>query len=145
MLTERFYEFIQALIDKDEEKIKQVAEARFASKIIENLPKLNDFKFERGPGLSSIAPSETNYGDLRHNLVSDIEGDYLVDCMLVRGVSPDRSQNESNFDYTLDRTEEDSGLRYYRHKYFDGYEHYYQHLEFQKTHEKMLELDAIVK
>ena len=78
-------------MDRDEEKIKQVAEARFAAKIIENLPKLKDFKFERGPGLTTIAASETNYGDLRHNLVSDIEGDYLVDCMLVRGVSPDRS------------------------------------------------------
>tara|TARA_B110000285_G_C14908070_1_gene506532 strand:- start:381 stop:581 length:201 start_codon:yes stop_codon:yes gene_type:complete len=46
-LQEKFYEFIDAMIQQDKEKINKLAEKRFAKKINENLEKTskNELKF----------------------------------------------------------------------------------------------------
>ena len=60
---------------------------------------MNDLKFQKGKGLAEIKPFDADFGTLRANLISDIEGDYLVDNIFVKGVSTDRSKNETNYDY----------------------------------------------
>ena len=40
ILTEKFYDFIQAICDGDEAKIESIAEKRFAQKIFANLEKI---------------------------------------------------------------------------------------------------------
>jgi hypothetical protein len=49
-----------------------------------------------------------------------------------KGISTNRDDNSSNFDYVLKKDAADEGIRYYMHKYFAGYEHVY----FLKSNEK---------
>ena len=149
LLTEFFYDFLNAIETQDKAKIERMAEKRFAARLIENLDavKAAGVKFERGTGLSQnlVKVDETDYGMLRQNLVSDIEDTYIVDNMIVKGVSSDRSQNACNFDYLKVRGHEENGILFYMHKYFAGYMHYYERLGFQKHVERILELEQILK
>ena len=74
-----------------------------------------------------IKQDQTDYGALRGNLISDIKETYIVDQMIIKGVSPNREENQSNFDYNLHKEQEDDGYRFYLHKYFTGHEYYYLH------------------
>ena len=53
--------------------------------------------------------------------MSDIEKSYIVDNMLIKGLSVNRNENYCNYDYNLGTNLEDSGLRFYTHKYFLGH------------------------
>jgi len=72
-----------------------------------------------------IKRDETDYGQLRGNLVSDIDEDYTVDSILVKGVSAHRHENDCNYDYNLIKNQDVNGMRFYMHKYFSGHMHYY--------------------
>jgi hypothetical protein len=68
---------------------------------------------------------DTDYGQLRKNLVSDIEDTYIVDSMIIKGVSVNREENDCNYDYNLLKNMDNQGMRFYMHKYFSGHMHYY--------------------
>ena len=53
-----------------------------------------------------IKTDDTDYGQLRKNLVSDISESYVVDTMLVKGVSVLREENDCNYDYRLEKARE---------------------------------------
>ena len=74
----------------------------------------------------------TDYGALRANLVSDIENTYIIDNMIIKGISPVRSENDCNYDYDLVKIREHMGMRFYMHKYFSGHMHYYLHLKYEE-------------
>ena len=149
LLTEFFFDFLKAIEDGDAAKIEKMAEKKFAARVIENLPKIKTegLKFERGAGLSKdlVKVDQTDFGVLRKNLVSDIEESYIVDHMIVKGVSLDRARNDCNFDYLKVRGHEMNGILFYMHKYFAGYMHYYERVGFQKHLERILELEKILE
>ena len=64
--------------------------------------------------------------------------------MLVRGLSVDREQNDCNYDYELNRSEESEGMRFYQHRYFTGYQNYYEHINYQEKLARIDELKKIV-
>ena len=113
-----------------------MAEERFANKVVSGFDAIRNEKitFARGKGLSThlMKEDQTDYGNLRENLVSDEKEDYLVSTMLVKGVAADRSKNACNYDYNMDKSQDANGMRYYLHKYFAGYHYYYQHEAFEK-------------
>lgn len=74
----------------------------------------------------------TDYGALRANLVSDNDKTYIIDNMIIKGISPVRSENDCNYDYDLLKNREQDGLRFYMHKYFSGHMHYYLHLKYEE-------------
>jgi len=53
ILTDHFYDFLSAICEGDQPKIQQLAEKRFATKVINNLGhiKKQKLKFEKGEGL----------------------------------------------------------------------------------------------
>lgn len=55
-------------------------------------------------------------------------------------MSPNRDENDSNFDYQLMKELDSQGMRFYMHKYFVGWMHYYNHLEFRKELERFKEI-----
>ena len=66
----------------------------------------------------------------KHMNIEDMQpvGDsYLVDNLMIKGVSMDRSLNASNVDYALEDADELKGLRHYFHKAFLGNIYYYLH------------------
>ena len=129
MLTEKFNEFLQALCENDKEKIKSMAEKRFGEKMIENLPNIqkSEIKFERGAGKvqNLVKQDSRDFSVLRKNLISDIQEDYIVDSMIIKGVSADREENDCNYDYNKLKNMENQGMIFYMHKYFSGHMHYY--------------------
>lgn len=60
--------------------MKAVAEHNFAEKVGANLTQIKDFSFNM--------PAQV-----------DLSKVYLIDKMFIKGVSSDRSKNESNMDY----------------------------------------------
>jgi hypothetical protein len=118
-----------------------MSEERFANRVVENLEaiKKNEIKFVKDPALAqSLARKDgTDLGELRGNLVSDNSSSYIVDSVIIKGVSPRRKENDSNFDYSLMKNLDNQGLRFYNHKYFSGHMHYYQHLGYQKQLERI--------
>ena len=134
LLTTFFYEFISALETGDEQKVRQMAEKRFADKLVEMLPEIRKagIKLDKTKGLNKITEDSSDFGILRKNLISDIKEDYVVEHMLIQGVSTNRELNDFNFDYELMKSKDEEGTRLYCHKYFTGHMHYYQHLAFQK-------------
>ena len=135
LLTEKYFDFIDAILAQDKEKIESMAEKRFAEKIIGNLSKVgaNEMTFKRESGLVSdiVKEDDTDYGSLRANLVSDIKEDYIIDSMIIKGVSVHRDENDCNYDYNLLRNMENRGMKFYMHKYFSGHMHYYLHLKYE--------------
>jgi len=111
-----------------------MAEKRFATKILSGLEKIqnNAFKLERDLNeVEKIVKTDTtDYGDLRANLVSDNEGTYIVDSMIIKGVSINRDENDCNYDYNLLKNLDNQGMRFYMHKYFTGHMHYYLHKKY---------------
>ena len=115
-------EFMNSIISRDEEVLKKVAEERFAEKLIAGFEKTKatNLKFEKGSGqLDSIIKEDTTtYGDKKENIRSTMTSNYIVEHMLVLGVSANRKENDCNYDYTLNRDREGAGLKKYKHKYF---------------------------
>lgn len=144
ILRDRFNEFLDAVVASDEDKIKTMAEKRFADKIIFNLPafKKAGLEFKRGQGLCDIkSKTDETLGDKMAHQVAE---DYIVDMMLVRGLSVDRDENSCNFDYELNRSEESQGLRFYQHKYFTGYQNYFEYIAYEDKLARVDELKKIV-
>ena len=106
-----------------------MAEKRFGEKMIENLPNIqkSEIKFERGAGKvqNLVKQDSRDFGVLRKNLISDIQEDYIVDSMIIKGVSADREENDCNYDYNKLKNMENQGMIFYMHKYFSGHMHYY--------------------
>lgn len=129
-LEEKFLKFVSAALQQDEATVRANAEHNFADRVVSNFAQIKEsgLKFEPGSGqLDNLIKADTaDYGMLRSNLISDIDQTYIVDNLLVQGVSARRSENQSNFDYRLRKQEEEQGLRQYVHKYFEGYGLYYQ-------------------
>ena len=144
LLTEKFQTFLQAMIDQDEQKIQAMAEKRFASELISNLNQIKSKQVKYIPDRSLLAniivPDTTDFGDLRGNLVSDNTDTYVVDSVIIKGVSVNREENDCNYDYKLMKDRDHEGMRFYMHKYFSGHMHYYQHLRFKQHHERLLEI-----
>jgi len=144
LLTEKYYDFIDAILAQDKEKIEAMAEKRFAEKVVANMSKVagNEMQFNRERGLVSelVKEDDTDYGALRANLVSDIKEDYIIDTMIVKGVSVRRDENDCNYDYNLLRNLEDRGMKFYMHKYFSGHMHYYLHLRYDRHVQRLLEI-----
>ena len=92
-----FHEFIQATLKGDKDTITRLAEQQFADKVIGNLDniKKHNLSFERGPGLCShlVREDEGYYGNLRKNMISDNKEDYIIDQVLIKGLSTTRSEN----------------------------------------------------
>ena len=111
-----------------------MAEKRFAKELLQNIEKYskNEIKFKHDPSLieSRVTKDTTDFGDLRANLISDNNDSYIVDSIIIKGVSPNRDENDSNFDYELMKNKDNEGMRFYFHKYFTGHMHYYQHLKY---------------
>ena len=84
-LSTKFFSFLKYIEAGDRAQILANSEARFGNKIVQNLDKIskNDFKL-----VERESPSESS--------------DYIVDQMLIQGISVDRSLNDSNYDYHLD-------------------------------------------
>ena len=128
VLQDKLFSFIDVITStQDETKIRSMLEKNFADKIITNIEKIkkSNLQFKKGPGLCNIQNDQTDYGALKNNLISDSEQSYLIDSVLIRGLSVNRSENYSNFDYNLHMNLEEAGIRMYTHKYFTGYQHYY--------------------
>ena len=144
ILTEKFYDFIQAVIDQDQDKIKAMAEKRFAEKMIENLPsiKKSEINFERGRGKvqNLVKEDSRDFGVLRKNLISDIQDDYIVDSMIIKGVSSKRDENDCNYDYNKLKNMENQGMIFYMHKYFSGHMHYYLDQRYHNKLQRMYEI-----
>ena len=85
-----------------------MAERNFSSKILDNLEKIhkNEFSFDQNEKAVVKTSDTTNYGDLRSNLISDNTSSYIVDSMLIRGVSVNRDENDCNYDYHLEKANE---------------------------------------
>jgi hypothetical protein len=146
-LEGKFYEFIEALVDQDKNKINKLAEKRFANRLIHNLEKANGISFEKGPGLLDeiIQEDTTDYGDFRENLVSDMNSNYTIDTLLIKGISPHREDNDCNYDYRLFSDSASLGMLYYEHKYFSGHMHYYLHLKYHQSLKRYEELAEKMK
>lgn len=144
LLTEKFQVFLNAIVEQDQKKIQAMAEKRFAEKLISNLTQIKNKQVKYIPDRSLLAdiivPDSTDFGDLRGNLVSDNSSTYIVDSMIIKGVSVNRDENDCNYDYKLMKDRDHEGMRFYMHKYFSGHMHYYQHLRFKQHHEKLLEI-----
>ena len=89
--------------------------------------------FEKGTGLLNdiVKEDNTDYGEFRANLISDEKESYTIDTLLIKGLSPIRSENDCNFDYEILKEHDSRGMRFYLHKYFSGYMHYYLHLKYE--------------
>lgn len=92
-----------------------------------------------------ILKDETDFGDLRQNLVSDNESTYIVESKLIKGVSPRRHENDCNYDYVIMDELDHDGMRFYLHKYYTGHMHYYMQLKFQKEVNRIRELNEALK
>lgn len=140
ILTDKFFSFIDAMCQGDETAVRAMAEKRFADKIAANLAGIqkSGIKFQRGKGLVETKKDDTDYGNLRQNLVSDIEDTYVVDSVIIKGVSVNRDENDCNYDYNLLKNMDNQGMRFYMHKYFSGHMHYYLMQKYQ-DHVKRLE------
>lgn len=132
------------MLDGDQHKIEAMTELRFGKQIVERLAdiKKHEMKFEADPSLIQkfIKKDDTDFGDLRGNLVSDNDENYIIDSMIIKGISPKRDENDNNFDYQINSKKDNDGMRFYMHKFFIGYQHYYQHLRFKEKHERWLEI-----
>lgn len=66
--------------------------------------KKNEIKFHPKDikGLK-IVEDNSEFGDLRQNLVSDMKESYIIDSMIIKGVSVIREENDCNFDYNLQK------------------------------------------
>lgn len=119
-----------------------MTEKRFGDKLAANLSGIqkSQIKFEKGKGLVDAKSDETDYGQLRKNLVSDIEDTYIVDSMIIKGVSVHRSENDCNYDYNLLKNMDNKGMRFYMHKYFSGHMHYYLMLKYQQHVRRLNEI-----
>ena len=62
---------------------------------------------------------------------------YLVDKMFIQGISHNRTKNDWNVDYIVQKELEPKGLRTYLHKYHLGYNAYYYKRDFEKEMEKL--------
>jgi len=131
VLTDKFYSFIKALEEGDANKIRAMSEKRFGQEVVANLDmiKKNEIKFVK-EDKAQIKSDSTDYGDLRANLTSDNNDTYIVDSLIVKGVSVIRSENDCNYDYNLQKNLDSKGMRFYMHKYFTGHMHYYLHLKY---------------
>ena len=107
--------------------------------------KKNELKFTRDTSNLKIVQDKTDFGDLRQNLLSDNENSYIVDSMIIKGVSVRREENDANFDYNLQKDLENEGMRFYMHKYFTGHMHYYQHLKFEEYFNRAQKIEEIIK
>jgi len=85
--------------------VTSVTEARFGREISQNLENLN-VKYE--------SPSDDAINKV-----------YLIDKLFVKGVSADRSKNDSNLDYVQSKEMEPLGIRQYIHKFHLGLQPYY--------------------
>ena len=127
-----------------------MTEKRFGAQIINNLDNINKQEFHldrynlRDMKKKVVADSK-DYGDLRANLVSDNRDTYIVDSMIIKGVSPRRDENDCNYDYVLEKGKDHMGMRFYMHKYFTGHMHYYLHVKYQQQVKRLVELQEIVE
>lgn len=64
-------------------------------------------------------------------MISDIEESYVVDSMIIKGVSANRDENDCNYDYNKLKNMENQGMIFYMHKYFSGHMHYYMNLKYE--------------
>jgi hypothetical protein len=71
-----------------------------------------------------VKPYDADFGALRKNFICDLEHSYIVDSILIKGLSVDREQNDFNFDYTLESME-NGGIKLYQHKFFQGFSNVY--------------------
>ena len=78
-----------------------------------------------------VTEDDTDYGALRKNFISDIPESYIQDTIVVKGISADRDSNGSNADFQVAKGSEPEGIREYVHKYYTGYQLYYQHRDYE--------------
>jgi hypothetical protein len=71
-----------------------------------------------------VKADTTDYGALRKNFVCDLENSYTINTVMIRGLSTNREENDYNFDYYLEENQQ-TGIKYYQHKYFCGLSRYY--------------------
>lgn len=77
--------------------------------------------------------------------MSDINHSYLIDSVLIKGLSVNRSENYSNYDYNLYTNLEEAGIRMYTHKFFSGYQHFYFMQKYKEKVERAAELQNIIE
>jgi len=67
---------------------------------------------------------------------------YLVDKIFVKGVSADRSKNDTNLDYVQSKEFEALGIRQYIHKFHLGLQPYYFKKQFEQQLKKYTDEEA---
>jgi hypothetical protein len=87
-----------------------------------------------------IQKNDTDFGNLRKNLISDIEESYIVDSMIIKGVSAYRDENDCNYDYNKLKNMENQGMIFYMHKYFSGHMHFYLNQRYEKHVKRLSEI-----
>ena len=89
-----------AMASGDESAMRGLAERSLVDKVMASMPQLQkaQLKFSRKENVS-------------------LDSVYVVDKLFLKGVSVDRSKNDSNFDYVVVQDSEKQGLKQYKHKY----------------------------
>lgn len=66
------------------------------------------------------------------NIEDVIDSSYIIDQLFIKGLSADRTMNDTNLDYVMSDALEVDGLRSYIHKYNLGLQPFYFKKAFQK-------------
>ena len=123
-----FDSFLGNLAKRDYASLEKIMEKRFYEKLMSQKETLEKFEFNY---------EQTKEGE---------KESYLIDSLLVKGVYHDRSKNDTNHDYCYVDKYESLGLRFYLHKFFMGFTHYYfiqkNQIGMQKTKELMKNSNA---
>ena len=100
--------FLQALAQGDETSMRSLAEKTLVDKVMTSMPQLQK------AGIQYTKKEEVSPDSI-----------YVIDKLFLKGISADRTKNDSNFDYVVERDSEKQGLKQYKHKYQMGYQRYY--------------------
>lgn len=95
---------LEGIVKKDSDLIERKVEAKFAEKLITKFENSQELSYQKSENINS----------------------FIADAIFVKGISANRSENDTNFDYLYVPEMEELGLRQYTHRYHSGLSHYYQ-------------------
>ena len=92
--------FMSAMASGDEIAMRGLAEKSLVDRVMTSMPELKKaaLKYSSKDSVS-------------------LDSVYVIDKLFLKGISVDRSKNDSNFDYVVVQENEKQGLKMYKHKY----------------------------
>ena len=89
LFTNVLQKFMVALGSGDEAAMREVTEKTLADKLVAEIPKLKE-------------------NGLKYTKVDDFDPEtvYIIDKMVLKGISAERAKNDTNFDYIINSEEE---------------------------------------